>query len=152
MEKLNDNINELEFDSYGDAISYILKSRGIRQKKLIQEIATPNQNLKSLQSQMSKWLNYGNVSKAYQNKINAFLNVSIKQFGNGKWKINYKKPSSPDGLMVAKLKNTFNRLNDIESIFKSIQLELELSKEQKESHATIVYAKIKEVLRDIDNM
>lgn len=73
------------FDNYGELVTKVLDNRGLSQKWLAKKIASEDQNLLSLQQQVSRWIKTGAISEGYQKRIDKALDIVSKQDRSGRW-------------------------------------------------------------------
>lgn len=133
MSNNSSNIIDNFFDSYGDAIAKVLENRGLSQKWVAENIAEPDQNVQSLQQQISRWIQGSNPSESYRNRIDNLLDISVKKYKSGKWELKELKGS---------------QINEEDVLFKSDSREV--SYKDKAKIMTGVAEKLKIYSRDIE--
>lgn len=79
--------DRLTYPTYADAVNYLLQRKDLSQKWLAERIQK-EEKLRSLQSQISRWIRQGDpISEGYRNRINKALSVRIIKGNDGHWRI-----------------------------------------------------------------
>ena len=112
MSNENANIVDNKFNTYGQALAYLLDIRGVEQKWVVEQIVEQGQKLSSLQSQLSRWIKDGkNPSRDYRLKINRVLSVYIHQQSDGYWYINQHRDTNAEQNLVAHESDKYEPIN-----------------------------------------